>query len=165
MLFMLFHKQYFVAINLFADLERAREAYVEHKMSWHGVYAISLLSGSVARLLGWVNVCTNNSAPSFWNEQMRSKGHFAARWRHGGPTFEPQIQWDQRDPWQDKPIDRDSLDDVQLTTVYPVRERTEKRAAKAAWAQFLAGDQTHTEWYDASADQRWTKLFCSPTTG
>ena len=159
----IFYKQYFVAISLFADLEKARDAYVEHKEpNWGGVYDVSLRSGRVIHTLGWVNVCTNDRAPSFWNEQMRGKRHRAAHWRHGGLTFEGQIQWDQRNPWQDKPIDPDTLDNVQLTTVYPLRELTEKRAAKAAWALFLAGDQNYTEWYDESIDRRWTKLFQAP---
>ena len=159
----LFHKQYFVAISLFAELERVREAYVEHKFSNSpDVYSVSMRTGSVAHSLGWVNVCTNDSAPTYWNEQMRNKRHRLALWRHDGLEFAPYgFPTDPPgDPWKrPPPLDYESFQDVQLTTVYPVREFTEKRAAKAAWALLLAGNRSHTEWYDASVDRRWTKLF------
>jgi len=160
-----FYKQYFVAISLFADLEKARHAYVEHKFgsNWPGeVYGVSLRAGSVIHSLGWVTVCTNSSAPAYFNEQMRGKRHRLALWQHDGLAFAPFgfPSAPPGDPWKrPPPLDYEKFQDVQLTTVYPVRELSEKRAAKAAWALFMAGDRSHTEWYDASIDRRWTKLF------
>jgi hypothetical protein len=161
----LFYKRYFVAISLFADLEKAKDAHVEHKFGSNGpweVYGVSLRAGSVAHSLGWVVVCTNDSAPAYWNKLMHSKRHRFALWRHDGLVFAPYgFPTDPSgDPWKPlPPLDYESFQDVQVTTVYPVRELTEKRAAKTAWAQFMAGNRSHTEWYDASIDRRWTKLF------
>jgi hypothetical protein len=160
-----FYKQYFVAISLFADLEKARDAYVEHKFGSNGpweVYGVSLRAGSVAQLLGWVVVCTNDRAPAYWNKLMRSKRHRYALWRHDGLVFAPYgFPTDPPgDPWKPRPLlDPESLQDVQLATVYPLRELNEKRAAKRAWELFMTGDRSRTEWYDASVDRRWTELF------
>jgi hypothetical protein len=55
--------------------------------------------------------------------------------------------------------DLSDYDEVQLTTIYPVRAWTEMRAAQEAWRMLMRADKTYMEWYDASPDRSWSKLF------
>jgi len=144
---LMFGKRYFVAISLFARLEKASLATIwrHNNLSTFTSY---VQENNALFPLGYVHVANNASGPKWWNERMRGRDYAPAVWRHAPYEF-----WNGRWP------DLSTCDEVQLTSVYPVRALTEMRAARAAWALLLEGDRSYTEWYDASPDKRWSKLF------
>jgi hypothetical protein len=75
-------------------------------------------------------------------------------------TFSTWVDGRLYDWWPEGVVpDPKTLNDVQLTVVYETLEKYERQAANAAWAKLLVGHPAYVEWYDASADKRWTKLF------
>jgi hypothetical protein len=146
---LMFGKRYFVAISLFARLEKARLASIWKHPNNLSTFTLYVQEGNALFPLGYVHVANNGSRPKWWNERMRERDFALAVWRYNAPH----VFWDRRWP------DLSTCDEVQLTSVYPVRAMTEMGAARAAWARFLEGDRSYTEWYDASDDKRWSKLF------
>lgn len=155
-------RRYFAAISLFVRLEDAPKAYVSSRPSslMYGTYPVSFIDGNVGRSIGWVHVHTNPITASAWNKDMRERTTILAFWKDNHLALPKVVEsWPGYFNWAQEPINISEYHPVQLTTVYPVRGMTESRAAKAAWALLLAGDRTHTEWYDASPDRRWSRLF------
>jgi hypothetical protein len=147
----IFKRQYFVAISLFSSIELAQKARVDYRHpNFDGTYAIKCGREGGFKQLGWAHVSPHASATTYWNEQMREKRLTFAIWQDGR-LFE----------WRaDRPApDPKTLDDVQLTVVYEAKTKYEREAANDAWAKLLAGYPAYIEWYDASPDRRWTKLF------
>jgi hypothetical protein len=144
-----FKRQYFIAISLFSNIERAREAVIDyHRRNVHPTYAI--IWQPEHKLLGWAFVAPFASACTYWNEQMRDKSLTFSTWQDGR-LFE---WWNGRPP-----PDRKTLNDVQLTVVYETLEKYERQSANAGWQMLLEGHPAYVEWYDASPDKRWTTLF------
>jgi hypothetical protein len=145
----IFKRQYFVAISLFSSVELAPKARIDYRLM-HGTYAVKCGREGDCAQLGWAHVSPFASATCYWNEQMREKAHKLAWWEDG-ILFQ---RWEGRlEP------DFKKLDDVQLTVVYEAKTKYEREAANDAWAKLLAGYPAYIEWYDASSDRRWTKLF------
>jgi hypothetical protein len=130
--FSLFEKQYYAAISLFMTPEKAFTAYVDRNMNegWdRSVHYIDYRDGNVVRSIGWVMVSSNDSWPKYWNQHMRDRDLVYALWPVG-PFRWPAVG----SKWPDL----SDYEEVKLATVYPVRARTELRAAQQAWALFLA---------------------------
>jgi hypothetical protein len=145
----LFKRQYFVAISLFSNIELSREAKIdEYVQSFGTLYAIRC---RIERL-GWAFVSEHASATAAWNDKMRDKGLTFSTWQRGRPY----------DFWLNKdapPPRKDELDDVQLCAVFEAHTKYTREAANDAWDKLRSGYPAHVEWYDASPDRKWTKMF------
>jgi hypothetical protein len=146
-----FKRQYFVAISLFGNIELARQAQVDYYVRTFGpLYAIRCGMDGGHKQLGWAFVSEHASATAAWNDKMRDKGLSFSIWQDGRLfNFWP----DQAAPPKEK------LDDVQLCVVFEAYTKYTREAANDAWNKLLSGHPAHIEWYDASSDRKWTKMF------
>lgn len=146
-------RQYYCAISLFRELEKSRIASVGSNMprGWdRSVYYVEYREGIRIKPIGWVVVRNNPSGPRAWNDMMRRRNIVYALWPPGLFRWpSPGGKWP----------DLSDYDEVQLTTIYPVRAWSEKAAAKEAWQKLILGQTDYMEWYDASPGRKWSKFF------
>jgi hypothetical protein len=147
----LFKRQYFVAISLFSDIGFARKARIDDYVRTVGsAYAIRTDGELRHTQLGWAFVSEHASATAAWNDAMRGKSLTFSTW-HEGRLF---------NFWPDRTVPtKEKLDDVQLCVVFEAYTKYTREAANDAWAKLLSGYPAHIEWYDASPDRKWTKMF------
>lgn len=142
-------RQHFVAISLFADIDRYKSAAIDYAdPNFRGLFAIKCsLDHS---LLGWAYVAEHASGAIAWNEDMRAKRLIYAIWQNG--------IWFRS--WEGRPKPDPKLnEDVQLCVVFETNTKEPREAANDAWQKLLTGWAGHVEWYDASSDRKWTKMF------
>ncbi len=146
-----FKRQYFVAISLFDHIDLASIAKIDFYIrNVHPTYAIKCDGNGDNRQLGWAFVSEHASATAHWNELMRNKGVSFAMWHDGSWVY-----W-QRD--REAPVPQ-PLQDVQLCAVFEAHTKYHREAANEVWEKVLSGYPAHVEWYDASPDKKWTKIF------
>jgi hypothetical protein len=146
-----FKRQHFVAISLFADIDRYKIAKIDYRdPNFYGLYAIKCGADGGHTTLGWAYVTEHASGAVAWNEDMRNKRLAYAIWQDG-MMYE---RWEGRPPPDPK-----LNEDVQLCVVYEVNTKYQREAANEAWHKLTTGWAGHVEWYDASPDRKWTKLF------
>ena len=144
---------HYVSISLFVNVHRARErSFLGDPGGGDGshLFSICFTDGSWGRQMGWVMVSDNDRWPTEWNRKLREREEIHGLFSDDsfGPIPLPGGRISNRD-WQP----------LQVSTVYPVRAFRVKTAAQKAWELLLSGSRAHTEWYDASPDRRWSKLF------
>ena len=146
--------QHYVSISLFVHLDKCHQRTMLTKdSSLPELYSVGFVDGRVLRQIGWIAVYKTSSPSSFWNRRMQERTDIHCLFSNDSYGPIPNVGFRIRDvEWQP----------VQLTTEYPVTAFTQKRAAQKAWDALLSGSRTYTEWYDASRDQRWTKMFGLP---
>lgn len=144
-------RQYFVAISLFSSIELARKARIDDYVRTVGsAYAIRCGVELRNKQLGWALVSEHASAAAAWNDAMRNKNLTFSTWQDGRLfNF-----------WPDRAAPpKEELDDVQLCVVFEAYTKYTREAANDAWNKLLSGHPAHIEWYDASPDRKWTKMF------
>ncbi len=146
-----FKRQYFVAISLFDNIELARIAKIDYFVrNVHPTYAIKCDGDGGNRQLGWAFVSEHASATAHWNDKMRDKGLTFSTWVDGRL-----YNW-----WPEGAVpDPKTLQDVQFCAVFEVHTKYHREAANDAWDKVRSGYPAHIEWYDASPDKKWTKMF------